>query len=250
MVQRFDFNRVRQFVKRDLILLRGTFSTGIFVAIILVFLFCLFNMMWDKQLGLEEFYGIFALVYLPLGLLFTFSLFREFGNPKTNALYLALPVSSLERLVAKWLVSTLVYTIVFSVVALLIAILALIFGIVLFGADFNVPTLFSTSYINIVAIYLFVQPVFMVGAMSFSKNKIGKTLLSLGIALLCFLLLNFLLYAMFNHSLGVFAEDGLGSVAFGKASTQFSIFGQWFYGLIFGPLMLVVAYFKMVEKEV
>lgn len=250
MGQGFSFHRVLQFIKRDLVLLRSTFVTGFFVAVILIFLFCLLNMIWDQQLDLEEFYGIFGLAYLPMGLLFTFSLFREFGNPKTNSLYLTLPISTAERLMAKWLTVNLIYTFVFSIVALLVGTVAMAVGIILFGANFSLLTLFSESYLTIIGTYIFVQPVAMVGALSFSRNKIGKTLLALGIVVLGFFLFNFLLYAMFNHGLGVFDEDGLGSMAFNKAGADFSIFGRWFYGFIFGPLMLVVAYFKMREKEV
>ncbi|WP_431121767.1 hypothetical protein [Flagellimonas flava] len=250
MEQGFSFQRVLQFIKRDLVLLRGTFLTGFFVSIILVFIFCLLNMVWDQKLDLEEFYGIFGIIYIPMGILFTFALFREFGNPKTNALYLALPVSTLERLAAKWLTVTLIYTLVLSVLALLVGTVSMAAGIVLFGANFSLLTLFSESYLTIVGTYIFVQPVAMVGALSFARNKIGKTLLAVGIVVLGFFLFNFLLYAMFNHRLGVFDEDGLGSMAFNKAGTDFSIVGRWFYGFIFGPLMLVVAYFKMREKEV
>nr|WP_299389039.1 hypothetical protein [Allomuricauda sp.] len=250
MGQGFSLHRVVQFIKRDLVLLRGTFTTGFFVAVILIFLFCLFNMIWDKQLSTDEFHGIFGLIYIPVGLLFTFAMFREYSNPKTNHFYLALPVSIPERLVAKWVMGVGLYTVVFSVLALITASLAMIFGIVLFGAQFHMLSIFSLSYIKVVATYMFLQPVFMVGALTFSKNRMGKTLLILALTVLCFVLFNVALYAMFNRGLGVFSEDGLGSTAFSKAGEDFSWFGKWFYGFIFGPLMLVVAYFKMVEKEV
>ena len=250
MGQGFSFQRVLQFIKRDLVLLRSTFATGFFVAIILIFLLCVFNMIWDKQLDLNEFYGIFGLIYFPMGILFTFSLFREFSNTKTSALYLALPISTSERLVAKWLTVTLVYTLVFSVLALLAGTVAMAAGIVFFGANFSLLTLFSESYLTIIGTYIFVQPAAMAGALSFSRNKIGKSLLAAGIVVLGLFLFNFLLYALFNHRLGVFDEDGLGSMAFNKAGMDFSMVGRWFYGFICGPLMLVVAYFKMREKEV
>ena len=250
MAEGFSFNRVLQFIKRDLVMLRGTFTTGFLVAIVLLFLFCLLNMVWDKQLALSEFFGIFGFFYIPLGIVFTFSLFREFNNNKTNHLYLAIPISIPERLVAKWLTVTVIYTIVYSIIAVLVGTLAIVFGIIVFGADFNLLSLFSEHYWNVVKIYLVVQPVFMVGAISFAKNRIGKTVLALGILFLGFMLFNFLLYAMLNYGAGVFSEEGLGSQAFDKAGANFSTFGKWFYGLIFGPLMLVVAYFKMREKEV
>ena len=250
MAEGFSFNRVFQFVKRDLVMLRGTFTTGISVAIVLLFLFCLLNMVWDQKLDLGEFFGIFGLFYIPLGIIFTFSIFREFNNNKTNHLYLTIPISIPERLMAKWLTVTLLYTVVFSVIAVLVGTLAIVFGIIVFGADFNLLSLFSEHYWKVVKIYLVFQPVFMVGAISFSKNRIGKTILALGILFLGFVLFNFLLYAMLNSGAGVFSEEGLGSQAFDMAGANFSTFGKWFYGLIFGPLMLVVAYLKMTEKEV
>ncbi len=250
MVEGFSFNRVLQFIKRDLVMLRGTFTTGLSLAIVLLFPFCLLNMVWDKQLDLGEFFGIFGLFYIPLGIIFTFALFREFNNNKTNHLYLAIPISIPERLVAKWLTVTFIYTVVFSVIAVLVGTLAIVFGIIAFGADFNLLSLFSEHYWKVVKIYFVLQPIFMVGAISFTKNRIGKTILALGILFLGFMLFNFLLYAMLNYGAGVFSENGLGSQAFDKAGADFSTFGRWFYGLIFGPLMLVVAYFKMTEKEV
>ncbi len=250
MTQQFSLQRIIQFIKRDLVMLRGTFTTGLLVAIVLLFLFCLFNMIWDKQLALGEFFGIFGMLYIPMGLIFTFSLFKEFSSPKTNHLYLAIPVSIPERLVAKWLIATIIYTIVFSILAVLVGTFAIAVGIVLFGADFNVLSLFSEPYGNVVKVYFFLQPLCMVGAITFLKNRIGKTILSLGVLALSFVLFNFLLYAMLNHNFGIFSEEGLGSLAFKKASADFSTIGKWFYGLIFGPLMLILAYFKMTEKEV
>ncbi|RDY61241.1 hypothetical protein DX873_03480 [Flagellimonas nanhaiensis] len=208
------------------------------------------NMVWDKELASEEFLGIFGLCYIPLGLAFTFSVFREFGHSNTDQLYLALPVSIPERLVSKWFSTTVLYTIAFSLVAIVVGVFAVTVGIILFGVDFSFSAIFSEKYWTIVGTYFIIQPIFMVGAITFSKNKIGKTILSIGILFLGFFLFNLVLFVLFNQGLGVFSNDGLGSVAFDRASSDFSLIGRWFYGILFGPLLLVVAYFKMVEKEV
>ncbi|WP_420322907.1 hypothetical protein [Flagellimonas sp.] len=246
----FSLTRIGQFVRRDIAILKGTFVTGLLVGIVLLFLFCLFNMARDKELALGEFFRIFGLIYVPLGILFTFALFREYNSSKANQLYLSLPVSISERLAAKWFTSTVIYTFVFSVLAVVTGTLAIIFGMVLFGANFNLMSIFSEHYWNVIRIYFLVQPIFLVGAISFSKNRIGKTLLALGILVLGFVLFNFLLFGIFNHNYGAFSGDSLTSVAFDKTAADFSVVGRWFYGLLLGPIMLVVAYFKMTEKEV
>lgn len=231
-------------------MLRSTLTTGFLVSALLLFLFCLFNMVWDKELTLSEFFGVFGMLYIPMGLLFTFSLFREFSNSKTNHLYLALPISIPERLLSKWLTAVVLYTLVFSIMAVGVGTLAIVMGVIVFKADFTLISLFSEHYWNVIKIYFFLQPVFMVGAITFSKNRIGKTILSLGLVFLGFVLFNVIVYAILNYNLGAFSEDSFGSIAFDKAGTDFSLVGRWFYGLIFGPLMLYVAYIKMTEKEV
>ncbi len=250
MKQEFNLSRIGLFMRRDLAIYKGTFSTGLLVAIVLIFLFSILNMVWDQQLDLGEFFGIFGLFYIPVGVLFTFSVFREFNNPKSNHLYLALPVSIPERLAAKWLMTSVVYTLVFSALAIIVGTFAVTMGTIVFNADFTLLSFFSEEYWKVVKVYFIIQPLFLVGAITFAKNRIGKTILVLGLLVLGFMLFNFILFGIFNHSYGVFSENSLGSKAVSKAGADFSTIGSWFYGLLFGPLMLVVAYFKMTEKEV
>ncbi|WP_190809091.1 hypothetical protein [Flagellimonas sp. S3867] len=249
-MKEFSLSRIGQFIRRDITIHKSTFVTGLLVGIVLIFLFCIFNMMWDKQLSTDEFFGIFGLIYIPMGVLFTFSIFKEFNDAKTNQLYLSIPLSIPERLASKWFTSTIIYTLVYSILAIITGILALLFGIVIFDADFNVPSLFSIEYWNVLKVYFLVQPLFLVGAISFRKNRIGKTLLFLGILVLGFTFFNFFLFGIFNHNHGLFSGETLVSEAFDKTTADFSGLGRWFYGLLLGPLMLIVAYFKMKEKEV
>lgn len=250
MAQEFSLSRIGQFIRRDLTIHKSTFITGFLVTAVLLFLFCILNMVWDKQLGLEEFFGIFGLFYIPMGILFTFSLFKEFNDTKSNHLYLSLPISIPERLAAKWFTVTVIYTGVFSLVALLVGMLAIAVGTVIFNANFNVLSIFTEHYWNVLKVYFVIQPIFLVGAITFAKNRIGKTILLLGLLVLGFLLFNFILFAIFNHSYGVFSGETIGSEAIDKAGEDLSVMGKWFYSLLFGPIMLAVAYFKMTEKEV
>lgn len=250
MAREFDLTRIGQFMRRDLVIHKGTFTTGLLVSVVLLFLFCIFNMIWDKELAINEFFAVFRLLYIPLGMLFTFSIFKEFNNQRSNHLYLTIPVSIPERLIAKWLTVTVLYTIVFTLVAIIVGMLAVMAGVILFSAKFHILSIFSEHYWEALKIYFLVQPLFLVGAISFSKNRIGKTLLILGLLVLGFFFFNFILFALFNHSYGVFSGNAIGSEAIDRVGADLSTLGKWFYGFICGPLMLVVAYFKMNEKEV
>nr|WP_299174030.1 hypothetical protein [uncultured Allomuricauda sp.] len=249
-MKEFSLSRIGQFIRRDITIYKSTFVVGLLVGVVLVFLFCALNMMWDQQLSMDEFFGVFGLIYIPMGVLFTFVIFKEFNNTSANQLYLTIPISILERLIAKWLTVTVIYTAVYSVLAVMAGILALLFGVVIRGVDFDVPSLFSIQYWNVLKVYFLVQPLFLVGAIAFRKNRIGKTLLSLGILVLGFMLFNFFLFGIFNHDYGLFSGDPIVSEAFDATSLDFSSLGRWFYGILLGPLLLIVAYFKMKEKEV
>ena len=148
MAQEFNISRIGQFIRRDLTILKGTFVTGLLVGIILIFLFCFFNMIGDKNLASDEFLGIFGLVYIPMGILFTFSIFKEFNNSKSNHFYLALPISIPERLVAKWLTTTVIYTLMISLLSVVTGVLAIMFGAIVFGADFLTCYPFSQNNIG------------------------------------------------------------------------------------------------------
>ncbi|TAI49163.1 ABC-2 transporter permease [Flagellimonas allohymeniacidonis] len=250
MGKEFDISRIVQFIKRDLTLQKNTITIGLLVGSIVLFLLYLFNMVWDKRLSADEFLGSFSLCYFPLGIFYVYTMLREFQNPKFNHSYLSLPVSNLERITAKWLNGALLYTLVFSLIGIIVGILAMMVGIVVFGAEMHVTAFFSENYWKVVKLFLLIQPTFMVGALTFSKNRVGKTLMVLGLLFIGFLLFNFIGFGILNHDFGVFSGESSGSEAFDRASQDFSVLGRWFYGLIFGPLMLVVAYFKMVEKEV
>ncbi|MEL6483940.1 MAG: hypothetical protein AAFU57_00930 [Bacteroidota bacterium] len=246
----FDVQRIGLMLKRDIVLLKNTFLTGILVGSIVLFLLCLFNMVWDQKLSPEEFLGSFTLCLFPLGILFTFTLFREFHDPKLNASFLTLPIASGERLAAKWLLGVPLFIIAFSVAGIVIGFLALFCGAILFRVPFDFGVLLQSGYWNTVFLFGLVQPVFMVGALSFSKNRLGKTLLVLGLLFVGFLFFNFIGFGVLNHDFGIFYGNEITSEAFDEASSDFSTIGKWFYGLIFGPVMLWVAYLKIKEKQV
>lgn len=250
MNKEYSLQRVINHIKRDLFLLKGTLVTGISIAIGILFLLLLLNMVWDKELSTNEFSGIFGFIYFILGIVLTFSIFKEIHNQSSNQLYLSLPISPIERLTAIWLTTTLVYTLVFSILGFVIGEFAIVFGSLFLGADYTPLVPFSENYWGVVKTYLFIQPLFMLGAISFKKNRIGKTILCFVILAIFFAVFNMMFYGLLNYDYAVFDNEPLGTEAMEKARNEFSLGGKWLLMLILGPIMLLATYFKLVEKEV
>lgn len=250
MIQEFNIRRIGSFIYRDIVLLKSTIVTTLSVVGGLLFIAFLFNLREDYYLTTDEFVGIFAKFYIPIGVLFIFSVFKEAHNQKTNHFYFSLPVSSLERIVLAWFTTSIIYTIVFTIFGFLVGQLAIITGSIVSETNFHLLSVFSESYWYIIAFYFLIQPTFLFGAIAFNKNRIGKTLLFILLIVFGMMIYNFILYGMLNYSYDVFSGEGLAAEAFSLTSNDFSIVGACFWIIVLGPIMLLATYFKIIEKEV
>ena len=113
MKQPFSIRRIGNIIYRDLVLLKSTIITTSLVVGIIFFLGFLYSLRKDHSVTSDELTWIFSLIYVLLGLLLTFAIFKEVHNQKLNHFYFSLPVSPLERLMATWLTSSVIYTVVF-----------------------------------------------------------------------------------------------------------------------------------------
>ena len=246
----FSLQRVVSHIKRDIFLLKGTLITGASIAVGVLFLLLLLNLVWDKELSPDEFSGVFGFIYFVLGIVLTFAIFKELHNQKANQLYLSLPISPEERMTAIWLTTTVIYTIAFSILGFIIGEFTILFGSLFWASNYTPLAPFTESYWKIVKTYLFIQPLFMFGAIAFKKNRVGKTLLCLVLTIIFFAVFNMILYGLFNFNYDVFDGESLASQATEKARSDFSLRGRWLLMIIVGPMMLLATYFKLREKEV
>ncbi|WP_405205660.1 hypothetical protein [Aquimarina sp. LLG6339-5] len=249
MTLKFNFKRLYHFIRRDLTIRQSSIRTALIVVSAIAFVFFLINLREDHRITEGEFVNVFGLFYIPLGVLFTFFICKESHDSKANHLYFVLPVSIYERIAAIWLTTTILYTIVFTILSFIVGQLAIITGGVLFGTKFHVLPIFSGEYLGFGMFYCIIQPVFLVGALAFRTNRIGKTLLVFVSVFFGVIIYNMILFTMLNYRYDVHLGDAFASEAFGLAQSDFSVFRMLFFvGL--GPVMLFVAYCKMVEKEV
>ncbi len=249
-MKQFNISRIGNFIYRDIVLLKGTISTTLSVVSAIFFIVFLFSLRGDHQISSGEFMSVFGKFYVALGVLFIFSVFKEAHNQKSNHFYFSLPVSSYERIAAAWLSTFVVYTLVFSILGFLIGQIAIILGSMFSKTDFHLLPIFSESYWRTVKVYFVIQPIFLFGAITFNKNRVGKTLLVVVLFVIGLIVLNMMLFGMLNYGYDVFSGEGLASEAFDKTGQDFSAIGEGFFMGIFVPLMLLASYFKIVEKEV
>ncbi|WP_299315424.1 hypothetical protein [uncultured Aquimarina sp.] len=250
MTHQFSYRRIYHFIRRDLTIRKSNISTALIVVSAILFIFFLINLREDYRISVGEFISVFGLFYIPLGVLLTFFICKESHDPKANHLYFVLPVSVYERMAAIWFTATILYTIVFSILSFLAGQFAILIGGVLFGTDFHLLPMLSGEYLGLVMFFCIIQPVFLVGALTFKKNRIGKTLLVFVLVFFGVIIYNLILFTMLNYRYDVHLGDTFASEAFGMAQNDFSLFGMLFFIGLFGPVMLFVAYCKMVEKEV
>lgn len=250
MEKRIDFKRIIQFIQRETILLKGAVITTLSVISGIFFIVFLLYQRNDFFLSTAEFMSVFGKLYLLIGVLLIFSITKEIHNRKSNQLYFLIPISTLERLMAIWIITFMIYTIVFTVLGIVIAQCSIALISMVSDSDFYMLSIFSESYWGAIAFYFIMQPLFLLGAITFSKNRIGKTLLTILLVFFLMLIFNFLFYGMLNFGYDVFSGEELASEAFDKASVDFSISGKWFFMGVFAPLVLLASYFKLIEKEV
>ncbi len=249
MERNISLHRVWNHMKRDFILLKSILLTTLAICAVLLFAVVQLNLFWNKGMSSDVYFSLLAFLYIISGIVLSFSYFKEFHDHKSNVLYLTLPLSSEERLIAIWLCSTLGHTLIFLFLGIVFGGFSIFFGSVLFGAEFNFVNLSADSYWKMVRAYLFILPIFLFGAATFKRNRRAKTVLLVATTVLCLVFFNMFLFGVLNRGMDVFDQSGLGSKALDLAQKDFSGFGKFIFMTILGPGMLLATYFKIREKE-
>ncbi len=251
MKQSFSIQRIRDFIYRDTLLLKGSLITAFSVAAAFLFIAIWANLRGDYVLTQVEYATIFGIIFIPIGLFLTFAIFREANNKQHNHFYFSLPISPLEKLLATWFTTSILYTVLFSVFAMIIGQLAIASGSMLSKAEFHLLPMFSENYWSVIKFYIIIQPLFLLGAIAFNKNRLGKTIFWILLAVIGFAVLNGVLcFTVNDGAVDMFSSEQFDSNAFELAIKDFSSIGSWFWAIILGPVMLLAAYFKLTEKEV
>lgn len=177
------------------------------------------------------------------GIILTSQIFKELHYPNRSYSFLSLPASTLDKLIASWLLTSPLYIIVFTLGSFVIYAISFLIA----GIPFSFSHFFTASYGNTITTYLVVQTIFFWGACYFKKNNLLKTLL--------FLILLFFVLGIYTISMAwIFIGEG----------TQIQIHSPGFQQLwvgtlktiievsfwLLGPYMLLMSYYTLKERQV
>ncbi len=190
---------------------------------------------------------IFIFSYLILGWYMTANLFREFADKPRAIYYLTSPTSQLEKYLSKFILTTVVFTLFY---VSFYSLMSYVLDITLFNQNVNG---WNHDYIfAFISVYLIGHSVFIVGAISFNKYALIKTLFSLFIIFTIGFIVVFILGsggylnakpAFENYSILVQKGTFVESVIFGEHFVKAIIFGV--------PILLwFIGFMKLKEKEI
>jgi hypothetical protein len=193
--QYFDISRLSKFIVRQ-----GTLYVNQMLLAVAVIFGILFTatvlVAYFSPENLPGIWFFYTGVYFIVGFVLTSAAFSELNSPHSGYAFLTLPVSSLEKLIGAWFITSIVYSLAYFLIVLaMYVVVGLIMpGTVLFDAielgasnvanDPNIRTQPETVQIiqlagfKTILSYLTMQPVFLIGASTFIKNNFLKTLLS------------------------------------------------------------------------
>lgn len=242
-----DFTRLSNFVQRQAVLNLNTMlvAAGAVFGILLVISLAIayFDGNPDSSENLKITYRF---VFFLAGYVFTSRVFSELHSPQKSYAYLTLPVSTTEKVIGSWLLSSPVYVLGYWI---MISIIFLITKLIT-GTPVTIGLLFDRGFFNAVGTYMVTQTIYFLGAVYFRKNNFLKTILSLFVLIVFIgLYSGLLVWLLFGGSIS--GQD------FPKGEMQITgpgdIIGQIaeiFFIYILGPFMLIVSYFRLKERQV
>ena len=117
-------------------------------------------------------------VVIFIGIFITSRSFQELHDKTKNELFLLIPASSLEKTLARLLVVTVGFLISAFVFIFIVSVLCELIKPLLYGPRLPVFNPFTNQIPNLIAIYLFLQSFYFLGAAWFKKNHLVKTILT------------------------------------------------------------------------
>jgi hypothetical protein len=242
----FDSNRLMNFIKRQavlnappiLIAAGAVFGTMLIVSILVGY----------YGNGPEDMQGVlnfFVVIFFLGGFILTSNIFSELHTPQKSYFYLTLPVSTAEKLIGSWILTSPVYVVVFSIVAYLIYLVPTI----MVGNAYRVPAFFNQNTFQAIGSYMVIQTVFFLGAAYFRKYNFLKTVLSIFLfQILIGLYAGLLFWLLFGG--GNINDRDMDSGFKGTIENIVPQLAHVFFWYILGPFLLVISYFSLKEREV
>jgi len=246
----FDFNRFLKQMKWD-VLQNYRF--------VVVFYLVIFGAMMFTDVhgsGGQLHSGLFWTTIFLGGLIFTSIIFNEFNESQSKQFYLTTPSSHLEKFGSKLFLTTVAFTMVTMIAFTIMSFIATFLLELRSGTNLPSFNPFFSENVGVIKSYVIVQSVFLLGAAMFSRGAFLKTIAAIiGISFVFSIIWmtvgvgaisqHFSFNAKFDFNSSNVNFEGIEGSMKGYAQVV-----EWLYWLLLAPLMWLVTYFKITEKEV
>jgi hypothetical protein len=240
--------------RQILINFRGlAIAAGCFIGI---FVFLNAIILYNNPLSLnsQTFFAQLLPVVMLGGIIFTSNIFVELNKPQQSFMFLTLPATITEKLAVAWFTSSVMYLAAAIVSIFIVNVILIIIGALFFGHSVQLFNLFNTKLLHMYAIYMVIQPMFLLGAISFRKNNFFKTLGTLilagfVLALYVGLLMKIVFNGLDTTQLNV-GPNNLSLDAVALFSDYMPTIAKVLFWGFTAPFFLVVSYFSLKERQV
>lgn len=185
--------------------------------------------------------------------------FREFSKLPTRAEYLAMPGSSLEKLVVKWLFTNPIYILLVSLMILILSSILTPIVEQWVGHPYQNEIFNSREYWTLTGVFFITHSIFLFGSIAFNRLSLIKTLVALILIALCIGVVNAIWFRivwsdMFETLFRV-KEISNGNLEFGvnyhNPDEMWQVkFWKFAFKYLLAPVLWVASLFKLSEKEV
>ena len=248
-----NINRLYYLIRRDLVINYKSFLIGIAAVGGFLLLLLLGDTYVRGFLDYDPVIVTFFLFFFFGGFIFTSKVFSELNREDSSYRYLTLPASTLEKLISKWLLSSIAFIIVSYVGIQLITLLGALISTALFEVEFHIINFAKADFLMQAARYLVVHSIFFLGACAFRNHNFLKTLLAIFvIGVVISIFTTGVAYLLPGKSVIVNPEyvssmESLNSSGFLSTIDQISEIVKWY---VIAPFFLIVSYFKLIERQV
>lgn len=185
--------------------------------------------------------GVYYFMLFAGGFVLTTRAFNDMHDYERAYRYLTLPCSNLERLVSKWLLTTIVYALGLLVLYYIFALFGYAVNLLIFKYSHKIYSPLNLDLWIVIGKYIVLQAIILLGAVYFKKYALIKTLLAIG----CFLIF----IAIFSI---IVTWINCPSCFFGSVTEQINISirgASMIFWIIVAPICWYITYLRITECE-
>ncbi len=248
MKQYFEISRFWLLLKMEMIRNRkGVYMTLVIVLGISFFLGLLLTPVLEPGLIHYKHSSGYAFLMLTAGFIMSGTAFRDLGNPLKRVNYLMLPVSTFERFLVMWLLTSIGWVVLFTFIYSVYTLFANAVGQLIFShITYEKFEPVGPFAIKMMKYYFVLQGIFLAGAAQFRGYPFPKTLLSLVVfAAVC----GGITYLIMKGSFDFDWETDPDVFAGMPVEVIWNIM-EWMFWWLLAPLSWLIAYLGINEQEV